>query len=415
MSPGQLALDTLRDPARAYGASDAGADELQRRGYVAEEHLISGQAAGAPFTTRVLVRRPADPAAASGILVIEPMHMESSRPVWATIHGHLLRRGHSWMEVACQYVPATEQLIASDRGRYAAVHLATGDPADSPISAGADPRADRETFIASWWWASPQLTEILGSAVAAARQGRIPGLDAESVVLAGISQTGGIVRRVAAAAHRGELTEAAIPDGLLAANSGGATPMASSVPAIELLAEADLEWVRAAAGLPGQGRGLLHRQLDSATFRLYEVAGMSHVDSARVRRHAPEGKRWSRFPHAAVFAAVFENLIAWLRDGCEPPPGRVIDVEPGSEQLRRDELGHALGGVRSVATDLPRARLEPIGDCGRVFPFGCETPLTPRELAERYGSDDDWRERARARAAELVAERFLLADAVPGA
>ena len=183
--------------------------------------------------------------------------------------------------------------------------------------------------------------------------------------------------------------------------------MATAVPGVELIAEADLEYLRAAAGLPGQGRGLRHRQPDSETFRLYEVAGMSHMDSRRTGREPPAGKRWSRFPHAEVLAAVLEQLVAWIDRGVTPPRGARLAVEPDTEELVRDECGHAIGGVRTVATDVPRAFLEPLGDGGRAFPFGCEAPMTETELSKRYGSCDAWARLASRRAAELVAEGWL--------
>lgn len=409
MSPRLIAVVPIPDPASAYGARDPGTEACERFGYLTEEYLISGDAAGAPFTTRLLVRRPSDPDEASGIAVVEPMHMESSRPIWSTIHGQLMRAGHTWTEVACQYGPATTRLVPFDQERYAAVQLATGDASDSPVPPGADPRADRDTFIAWWWWASPQLVAIVGHAIATLRAGAIPGVAPRRVVLTGISQTGGVVRRVAGAAAEDQLPPDATPDGLLANNSGG-DPMATAIPGIELLAEADLESVRAGAGLTGQGRGLRHRQPDSETFRLYEVGGMAHADSRRIpaNRQPPEGKRWSQFPHGEVIAAALDALVGWIDRGVAPPDGRVLETEPGSERILRDELGHPLGGVRTIATDLPRARLEPLGDGGRAFPFGCETPLTRAEFAQRYGSEQEWRERAATRAAELVSEGWLL-------
>src|SRR6266571_7806580 len=63
--------------------------DLARIGYVEEEFFVSGRAnvydwspageltvrtAGAPYTTRILVRRPSDPARFSGSVIVEPIH-----------------------------------------------------------------------------------------------------------------------------------------------------------------------------------------------------------------------------------------------------------------------------------------------------------------------------------------------------
>jgi hypothetical protein len=402
----QASVVTVPDPARAYGFEDLGAEALDRFGYRQQEHLLSGTACGEPFSTRLLVRSPRDPSRASGVTVVEPMHLEGGRPVWSTIHGHLMRSGHAWMEIACQHGPA-ERMAAAMPERYAAITLMPGDPAQSPVVLGDASIADRDSFIASWWWASPQLLHVCGAALTALRGGAIIDPGPDVVVLAGISQTGGIVRRFARALADGLMPAGTAPDALLACNSGGNEPMASPVPSIELLAEADLESVRAAGGLPGQGRGLLHRQPDSDAFRLYEVAGMAHMDSRTSRRPPPAGKRWSRFPHAEVMAAVLEQLIAWVDRGLPPNSGLTLALEPGSERVARDSYGHAVGGVRTVATDVPRARLEPLGDGGRAFPLGCESPMDAGELIAGYGSEERWSRAAAQRAIELVQARWL--------
>src|SRR3954471_24093482 len=63
--------------------------DLAKIGYVEEEFFVSGRAnvydwaadgtltvksANAPYTTRILVRRPADPARFSGSVIVEPIH-----------------------------------------------------------------------------------------------------------------------------------------------------------------------------------------------------------------------------------------------------------------------------------------------------------------------------------------------------
>ena len=42
--------------------------------YITEEYFVSGTAAGAPYQTRIIVRRPKDPNAFSGTVVAEAQH-----------------------------------------------------------------------------------------------------------------------------------------------------------------------------------------------------------------------------------------------------------------------------------------------------------------------------------------------------
>ena len=61
----------------------------------------------ADFATRVVVRRPGDPAAFSGTLVAEWLNVSSgqdSAPDWTYLSEEILRRGHAWVGVSAQYV-----------------------------------------------------------------------------------------------------------------------------------------------------------------------------------------------------------------------------------------------------------------------------------------------------------------------
>jgi hypothetical protein len=400
---------------RAFGADDVGVDRLVPAGYLQEEYVLAGTAAGERFRTRLLLRRPAESERAGGVVVVEPMHFAGGRPVWDHAHAQVLRGGHTWIEVACQTTPAYRRMVASDPHRYAGVRLA-GTPSDRrpEIAPGADPRRASDAFAREWWASSPQLFEILASVFALLRDGGIPGVRADVVVLAGASQTGGVVRRYAElAAPGGPLAHTVRPDGLLPLHSGGAAlPDELDLPTVELLAESEIESVRSAAGLPGQGRDLAHRECRSPWYRCYEVPGMAHVD-ARDRPPgvaAPAGSGWSRFPHAHVVHAVLEALVTWLRDGREPVPAPPLETDSRGH-LVRDDAGHPRGGLRVPAVELPLARIEVIS-AGPCWSRGHEFALGPAELRERYGCAAGYLAAARGVLDRLVARRhYLAADA----
>ncbi|WP_143517594.1 alpha/beta hydrolase domain-containing protein [Pseudonocardia sp. MH-G8] len=408
---GQQNIEALPGAERAFGADDVGVDGLAPAGYVQEEYLLAGTAAGEPFRTRLLLRRPAEHERAGGVVVVEPMHFAGGRPVWDHAHAQLLRGGHTWIEVACQTTPAYRRMVASDPHRYARVRLA-GTPSDRrpEIAPGADPRRASDAFAREWWATSPQLFGILGSVFALLRDGGVPDVRAEVVVLAGASQTGGVVRRYAAlAAPGGPLAGTVGPDGLLALHSGGAAlPDDLDLPTVELLAESDIESVRSAAGLPGQGRDLAHRDCRSPSYRCYEVPGMAHIGT-RERAPAvppPPGSRWSRFPHAHVVHAALEALVTWLRDGREPVPAPLLETDTRG-LLVRDATGHARGGLRLPAVELPLARIAVISP-GSEWLHGHEF-ASVAALRARYGDAAAYLAAARGHLHRLVGQGHYLA------
>src|ERR1700739_177921 len=112
-------------PLPGRGPSPAGAYDLAPLGDTEQEFLLSGTAdsyqlaAGrgpdgqwtvlrdnsAPFTSRVIVRQPANPADFSGTVVVEWLNVSGgldAAPDWMLTHTHLLRRGPAWAGVSAQ-------------------------------------------------------------------------------------------------------------------------------------------------------------------------------------------------------------------------------------------------------------------------------------------------------------------------
>ncbi len=80
-------------------------------GYTESEYVVTGTArshAGdtADFATRVVLRRPSDPARFSGTLLAEWFNVSSGQdaaPDWSYLEEEILRRGHAWVGVSAQY------------------------------------------------------------------------------------------------------------------------------------------------------------------------------------------------------------------------------------------------------------------------------------------------------------------------
>lgn len=95
--------------------------------YVPEEPLDSDgrwqvtPASSAPYTTRIVVNRPADPARFNGTVVVEWLNVSAgldAAPEWIYTHNELIREGYAWVGVSAQATGAAATETA-DPVRYA--------------------------------------------------------------------------------------------------------------------------------------------------------------------------------------------------------------------------------------------------------------------------------------------------------
>src|SRR5580692_10472529 len=118
--------------------------DLARSGYVEAEFLVSGKAnvyewaadgnltvktPNAPYTGKILVRRPSDPSKFSGTVVVELMN--SARRfdwgmMWGYLHDYLLERGDAWVGITMPGGVAGSQKF--NPTRYASLSFANPTP-----------------------------------------------------------------------------------------------------------------------------------------------------------------------------------------------------------------------------------------------------------------------------------------------
>jgi hypothetical protein len=152
------------------------------------------------------------------------------------------------------------------------------------------------------------------------------------------------------------------------------------------------------------------RQPDSRNIRTWEIAGSAHVDTylavvGRADRgraaidttHLPPVRSVldgtvtcdvpiNAGPQHYVLSAALRRLAAWARHGRGPVPAPPLLVDPGfPPRIRRDDLGNALGGIRTPQVDVPIAALSGTGQvldaCDR---FGTTLPFATATLARLY-------------------------------
>jgi hypothetical protein len=181
------------------------------------------------------------------------------------------------------------------------------------------------------------------------------------------------------------------------------------------------------------------RQPDNERFRLWEVAGSAHCDTyflfaaaldtdafpveelAAAIDRADEPGRQMELPINSgpqmhyVLQRAFDALDRWVRDGTAPPGAARLDVDADEDALVVDDLGVALGGVRTPWVDVPAAVLSGLGQPGDLtMLFGTTRAFDAATIAARYpeGRAQYVRE-FRAATASAVDAGFVLAVDAP--
>jgi hypothetical protein len=443
-----------------FGAADhqLRPEDLAASGYVEEEYLVSGKAnvydwpgpgpavvrtADAPYTTRVLVRRPANDAQLSGNVIVEmlnPSNLFDLNIGWALSHDQFMRNGDVWVGITAKPV-AVEALKNFDPERYRSLSFANPLPLDDPRNCAVNSPDTRETERGLIWDIYSQVGAWLKSNAPsnplAAGDGRRRASLVEHAYGFGYSQTGGYLVDYINAIHPLVVRSDGRPiyDGYLVGVAGGAfagaypinqctpAPPATDprrqfkdvgVPVIRIMSQSDY--------LSGIGSRRADNDTPPDQYRHYEMAGAAHAtpdelfysaapaDIIAAGRSVPpmacnEGPR-SRFPSSIHFDAALQNLDRWVRDGVPPPRAEPIRVENGAPVL--DAFGNVTGGLRSPFVDVPTSRWFATAT-GASFCFiaGYEVPFAQPTLQDLYPTHGAYVDAVSRDVHDLLAGRFL--------
>jgi len=441
-SPAGPAADVSEEltPASAAFIGESSPPDLAAAGYVQHEHVAAGTATSyaavgeltadgrwtfepdgsADYRTRVLVRRPADPDAFSGTVVVEWLNVSGgvdANPDWTSLAAELTRRGHAWVGVSAQLIGVAGGpvlVIAPGAEGIAGRGLKALDPAryGSLQHPGDGFSFDIYTQVARALRADPTL---------------LGGRTAERVIAVGESQSAiALVTYVNGVqpltrAFDGFFVHSRALVGLPLVGPGEYADLASgfgAVPAIlrtddpapivELQAEGDVVGVLSSVSV---------RQPDDPTFRLWEVAGTAHADAFLLGPLANAtdcGAPVNEAPLHLVVKAAFAALERWVRGGEAPPEAPRIEVTSGAPvAIVRDPDGIARGGIRIPPVDVPVDVLSgapgPNPDLLCIL-LGSTTPLPPTRLAELYPSRASYEQRYAASTDATIAAGYVLAD-----
>ena len=448
-----------------FGAADHTLvpEDLKANGYVEEEFIVSGKAnvydwpapgpavvrtADVPYTTRVLIRRPADGKKFSGNVVVELLNASNLFDLniaWGLSGKHFVEKGDAWVGITSKPVTAAS-LKKFDPQRYAALSWANPLPVTdtrncpdtgiSSIIAGDSARTTENGLV---WDIYSQVGAWLKSSDKSNPLRREAGFNVGRLYGFGYSQSGGYMYTYINAIHPLDVKRNGAPiyDGYLVAVAGGKFAGISAinqcakppvvgdprlqfkdvgVPIIHVMSQSDYLF------------GIDSRRPDSDVptdrFRHYEMAGAGHATPGELYSAAApadimkaglsvppmscnEGPR-SRFPSGMLFNAMWDNLDQWVRRDVAPPhalPIRVVDGKPVT-----DQLGNVLDGLRSTYVDVPTSTWNG-SSTGASFCFiaGHEVLFTNARLTQLYGTKADYLNKVVESANKLVAARFLTA------
>lgn len=440
-----------------FGAADHTRvpEDLARIGYVEEEYLLSGTAnvydwpgpgpavvrtAGAAYTTRVLIRRPADRKRFSGTVAVEmqnPSNLFDLNLGWTISHKEFARRGDAWVGVTAKPVSVVA-LKKFDARRYGALSWANPLPLSdarncAKVAADSD-RATENGLVwdiytqAAAWLRSREASNPFVYQVAAGTAHPV-----KYLIGWGYSQTGSFLYDYINAIQPLVVKENGRPmfDGYFVATAFGPSPInqcAAPIPA------GDARRELRDAGVPVVRVNTMSDYLTTIALRLpasdtppnltrnYEIAGAAHAtpdelnfaaapaDIEKAGRAVPpmgcnEGPR-SRFPNGPAFNAIFRNLVLWASKGVAPPKAEQIEVVDGKAVM--DRFGNVKGGVRSPYVDVPTSTW--FGNStGESFCriAGHEVPFEAARLKELYPQKAAYVKAVKEDVARLVRERWL--------
>jgi len=352
----------------------------------------------APYATRIVVYRPANPARFNGTVVVEWLNVSAgldAAPDWIFSHDELIRDGFAWVGVSAQ-AAGVAAAKAADPVRYAAL----SHPGDS---------YSYDIFSQAGQAIRDNQAKILG------------GLRPRRVLAEGESQS---------AFRLTTYIDAVQPlvheyDGFLVHSRGGSSAPLSQAPQADVPTP-PVVYFRPDLGVPVLAvetetdlmtLGYLpDQQADFPGFRLWEVAGTSHADYYVATLGLTDNG--SGAADQQLFGAMLNPPVSltgftcavpvntgeehyvldtaqywlnrWVATGQAPPHAARLQVAgtAAAPAFVLDANGNVKGGVRTPAADVPVATLSGLGQSGSsfCFLFGTTVPLSAAKIAALYPS-----------------------------
>ncbi len=359
-------------------------DDMAHFAYEAKEYHVSGTANGQPYRTRIVIRKPIDNGRFSGLVLAESMHPSGNAWMFHFTHRYSMDAGHIALDIlTTTHVPFAE----FNQERYKDLRVEQGQ--------------------------APEILAQVGALMKSSERGSpLAGLPLRKMILAGSSASAGALINYLPAHMVYRLADMKpIYDGFLP-TSTGATIRQIDVPMIQVPTLTEVAGGNATARQDGDEPG--------NQFRVYEFAGMAHIDSRDAVAYYPNPCKLpiSRFPMAAYMSVALDHLWRWVDKGTVPPKAdRILvdrNVANDGSLMALDEHGNPRGGIRTPYVDVP-AKKYGVRNEGAVPPIpnahpfvavrgeaaqnqlcglaGYEIGFTPAQLRKLYRDTKDYQTR----------------------
>jgi hypothetical protein len=417
--------------------------DLKKVGYVEQEYFVSGTATRypsnptnaltnsapigtMPYTTRIVVRKPADPSRFTGVVVVDWQNVTAGHDIdteWSASGDFFVRSGWAYVGASVQRVGVNGAATGATAGlglkqwnptRYASLDLADGGKVTD----------DSQSF---------DVYSQIGALVKHAGPGVDPfqGMNVQRVYAAGASQSA----RFLIIYYNTVQQQAKVYDGFLIGLGGPRVRTDVATKMLRVNTETDV-W--RGAGDPAVRIG------DSQSVHEWEIAGGSHVPAAAVSTTPGDPRAdlgWiqerdygqaqalsctnpgpSDVEDWAVFHAAYSALDRWVGAGKTPAtvaPIQVTGPNPaltGTWTIVRDANGFATGGIRlpkvaepvalNNGENLPASLANPLNTFCVLY--GTHRPYDAAKLTALYGSQSAYVSKVTQTVDGLVQQGLLL-------
>ncbi len=444
-------------------AANAAADamtpiNLAAYGYAEQEFLVHGNARvfeyadinslsnavevlrSGPYTSRMLIRAPVNPARFSGNVIVELFNDALAGDQITTFpqaQAHILRNGDIWIGITSNDIGIAD-LKRLNPVRYATLSWANPGPARNAANCSAAPTSTTESGF---------IYDILSETAALVRSpsasNPLRRYNIRAVYASGYSGSAltlltyvkAIEPTLASAPFDGYMVSAGLYRQALnecspssEVTSRSLVPGSSRAAVFQVQTPSEVTLYRLAylgAAFPQQPDS----DSSNGRYRFYEIAGSSHVDETLIRASPSNADdeaefgttinvltagckqpgKVSSFPDLYVYDNLWAKLEGWVRNGASPPHATPLTGFDG--------LGNETGGVRSPAVDVPVATYL----SGSVYPatsqagpvslpcslLGYEVDYSPQDLTVLYGNKAHYVTAVQKDADALYAQGFL--------
>jgi len=428
---------------------------LAKAAYVEEEYYLSGvgpaiTAAGealflAPYTTRILVRKPVSPTRFNGTVIIEPFSWFGERAAgWILTRDYLLRKGYAYVgytlnanqpEVDPKFIADTPDAQADGIKQYGKIvnfeFMRRFDYARyAPLGVYFDPgRFVRgnvpDPFIPQSQGIAAQLARLLKTS---STRGPLAGLKVRRVYVNSWAVTAQVWMDYL---DQGRHQQWRMPDGsplidaymtgrMAYGEVGGEVlrvprKMPLDVPFVTVYSQSELVH-------DAMEDIALPPDTDRPRLRYYEVVGMPHLRLADLGTQHTEllasdvGKGGDPVcrtlydePAEMPVSALLDGMDRWVREGKAMPKAPRVSRE--GKGVERDPVtGNMRGGVRPPWVSVPSSRYMTDQETGCGLIYDTKIPYSGDQLQQLYGNYESYEQKFEAAKRHSVKEGYLLPE-----